>query len=118
MILMALKLCVLSQLCSSTVQIADDKVAESMGIPVIDDPAGLKHYNRRPVPLVLDAQIQTIWMGVMGRIRKKLLSDLKQMILGRKKEHWHSIYLTTFLILWNLEYCYEHQKERLDLYCE
>ena len=112
----ALDICILAKLCSTTLKIPDDGRAESLGIPRIVDPAGWRHYGRRPTPVMLDAQIATIWMGIMGKARKRLLSELKKKILGRKRENWYIIYLTTFIILWNLEYIYEHQKERVDLF--
>lgn len=114
----ALNICVLAKLCSTTLKIPDDDNAEKLRIPKIFDREGIRHYGRRPTPVMLDAQIATIWMGIMGKARKQLLAELKKIILGRKRENWYTIYLTVFIILWNLEYVYEHQKERLDIFCE
>lgn len=78
---------------------------ETLGIRPVDDPVS-PYYGRIPIPMYLDTQLDEMWEGVMGKISKKLLSELKRKILGRKKEHWYEVCLCLIILLANLETVY------------
>lgn len=83
---------------------------ETLGISKVEDP-GSPYHGRVPLPPLLDAQLDYLWMGKMDGTRKTLLSQLKRLIMdkNRRKENWLMIFLTTLVLLWNLEQIYQNQ---------
>lgn len=48
-------------------------------------------------------------MDRMAVLRKRILSELRTMITSKGRNHWFMIYLTTLVLLFNLEFVYEAQ---------
>jgi hypothetical protein len=109
----ALTICIITRLASKSFNLTGK---ETLGIGKVDDPVS-PYYGRMPIPPLLDAQIDQIWMEKMGRIKKKMLSELKKKIMGRKHEDWYHIFLTLFVLIANLEFIYQVQNDQLNRYC-
>lgn len=109
----ALTLCIMTRLLSKSFNLTGK---ETLGIPEVDDPVS-PYFGRRPIPPLLDAQIDQLWMQIMTRIRKKLLSELKRKIMGRRKEDWYQNFLTLLILIANLEFVYAVQNDQLNRYC-
>ncbi|OCL09703.1 hypothetical protein AOQ84DRAFT_220524 [Glonium stellatum] len=91
----ALSLCVITRLASKSFNIAGD---ESLGISEVEDPQS-PYYNRKPIPPLLDAQIDHILMTKMSKVKKKVLSELKRRVFAtreKKRENWYPVFLTIF----------------------
>lgn len=57
-----------------------------------------------PVTPVMDTQIDDITLrSLLLPLGEKILKDLEQKIMARRKESWFEIYLTTFIIMNNFE---------------
>lgn len=110
----ALDIRAISWLCSNSFSITG---RESLGISTVEDPSS-PYYGRIPIPPVLDAQIDQIWMAKMKKLKKKVLAELKMKILGRDRKDWYPTFLTTFTLVSNLETLYENQNRQLVRYCE
>lgn len=109
----ALTICIITRLASKSFNISGN---ERLGIKIVHDPVS-PYYGRTPVPPFLDAQIDQIWMEKMGKIKKKMLSELKKRMIGRKQEDWYQIFITLFLLIANLEFIYQVQNDQLNRYC-
>lgn len=113
----ALALCVITRLASKSFNITGD---ETLGIPKVEDPQS-PYYNRKPIPPLLDAQIDRIWIAKMSKVKKKVLSELKKRVFAtreKKRENWYPIFLTIFVLTWNLEFLFQNQNRQLERYCE
>jgi hypothetical protein len=109
----ALKIAVLTRLAGKSFNITGH---ETLGIAPVDDIASPYH-GRIPIPPLLDAQIDQIWMGMMMKLRKKVLSELRAKIMSRDKKLWYEIFLTILVLLVNLEFMYQNQNRQLQRYC-
>ena len=91
--------------------------SETLGFEEIDDPDS-PYYGRVPIPKVLDAQLDELWMSKMSILRKQTLKELDKMILPGKsrKENWYNIFLTTLILLYNMEVIYQNQHEQRERY--
>ena len=113
----ALALCVITRLASKSFNITGD---ETLGISKVEDPQS-PYYNRKPIPPFLDAQIDHIWMAKMSKVKKTVLSELKKRVFAtreKKRENWYPIFLTIFVLTWNLEFLFQNQNRQLERYCE
>lgn len=98
----ALSICAITRLISKSFNLTGQ---ETLGITEVDDPVS-PYYGRIPIPMFLDTQLDELWETLMGKISKKLLSELKRKILGRKKEDWYEVCLCLIILLANLELVY------------
>lgn len=90
--------------------------SETLGLAPIEDTESPYH-ARIPIPPLLDAQIDYLWMRRMERIQRIVLSELKSTILSsEKRQKWLSIFLTVIMLLSNLEYIYQKQHEQMRRY--
>lgn len=65
----------------------------------------------------MDAQLDQLWMDKMVRVRKKALSQLNDLIFGKKrKQNWYSIFLAILVLLINLESIYQNQERQRQRY--
>lgn len=102
----ALLITVISRLVSKSFNIMG---SESLGIEAQTDPES-PYYGRIPIPPLLDAQIDRIWMDKMVTLKECALSDLNRMIFDKKRqENWYMVFLTTLILLYNIETVYQHQ---------
>ena len=68
------------------------------------------YHGRIPIPPILDAQLDRLWMDKLQKIRKAVLSNLNTMIFGKKKrENWYTVFLTISVLMCNLEFIYQKQ---------
>lgn len=109
----ALTLCIMTRLLSKSFNLTGK---ETLSIPEVDDPVS-PYFGRRPIPPLLDAQIDQLWMQIMKKIKKNLLSELKRKIMGRRKEDWYQNFLTLLILIANLEFVYAVQNDQLNRYC-
>lgn len=98
----ALSICAVTRLISRSFNLTGQ---ETLGINAVDDPVS-PYYGRIPIPMFLDTQLDELWESLMGKISKKLLSELKRKIMARKKEDWHQVCLCLIILLANLELVY------------
>jgi hypothetical protein len=112
----ALSICIITRLSCKSFNLTG---LESLGISDVDDPTS-PYYGRKPIPPFLDAQIDQIWMHMLAKLKKKVLGDLKKHVLEstKKKSNWYFVFLTVFLLLFNLELLYQNQDRQLERYCE
>ena len=113
----ALALCVITRLASKSFNITG---GETLGISKVEDRQS-PYYNRKPIPPFLDAQIDHIWMTKMSKVKKTVLSELKKRMFAtreKKRENWYPIFLTIFVLTWNLEFLFQNQNRQLERYCE
>jgi hypothetical protein len=61
-----------------------------------------------------------IYRDLMQPSKKKLLSELKAKMLSKsdRREYWYEIFLTTVILLNNIEYLYNRQDDQYSRYCE
>jgi hypothetical protein len=61
-----------------------------------------------------------IYRDLMQPSKKKLLSELKAKMLSKsdRREYWYEIFLTTVILLNNIEYLYNRQNDQYSRYCE
>jgi hypothetical protein len=105
MIGQALRICILTRLCSRSFGITGQ---ERLGIAEVTDVQS-PYFGRVPVPPILDAQIDELWRAHMIRSKKALLSKLKASIFARRRDAWLEIFLTIFILLSNIEFCYRQK---------
>ena len=110
-----IKIAVITRLASKSFNLTSD---ECLGIDAIADPSS-PYYTRRPIPPMLDAQMDEIYRAFMHSMQKQILSSLKKKMLAAsdRRRHWFEIYLCTLILLMNLEYLYEVQNRQLERYC-
>ncbi|OAP64476.1 hypothetical protein AYL99_00448 [Fonsecaea erecta] len=109
----AITLCIMTRLLSKSFNLHGK---ESLGIATVDDPMS-PYFGRKPIPPFLDAQIDQMWMQLLSKVKKRLLSELKRKIMGRKKEDWYQIFLSLIILIANLEFVYSVQNDQLRRYC-
>ena len=109
---MALELSVLSRLASKSFNICGEK---TLGIAQEQDP-DCPYYKRIPIPPLLDAQIDYLLMEKMKGLSKKVLSELRVMIIDHGRKRWFKIYLTIHVLLVNLESIYQNQCRQKERY--
>lgn len=78
-------------------------------IHVVQDPNSI-HNGQRPVPPVLDHQLDVLMIIEMVKMKTVILKKLKKMIKTRSRSHWFEAYLTIFILLSNLQYVYLSQE--------
>ena len=87
----------------------------TLGIGREQDPE-CPYYNRIPIPPLLDAQIDSLWMAKMAALRTRVLKDLRAKIAQRGQKHWLEIFLTILILIFNLEFIYQNQHEQTKHY--
>jgi hypothetical protein len=112
----ALSIAVTTRLASKSFNITG---SHCLGIEDIADPTS-PYYGRKPIPPLLDAQMDLIYRDLMQPSKKKLLSELKAKMLSKsdRREYWYEIFLTTVILLNNIEYLYNRQNDQYSRYCE
>lgn len=68
---------------------------------------GYAAYDRgvdRPLPLSIDHQIDVALLLTIKEYQKTLLKELQRKIFQKGEKPWYEIYLTTYILLSNLEY--------------
>lgn len=110
----ALQLSILSRLASKSFNIYGQ---ETLGIRQEMDPE-CPYYGRRPMPPLLDAQLDHMLMEKMEILKKSVLSELRRMIAGQGRKHWFKIYLIISILLFNLESVYQNQCRQIRRYQE
>lgn len=109
----ALNVSMITRLSSKSFNIAGP---ETLGVVPIQD-TDSPYFGRIPIPPLLDAQIDQLWMRKMERIKKRVLSKLKKTIQSPdKRQNWFTIFLTVTVLLSNLEYLYQRQHEQIKRY--
>ena len=107
----ALSIAVITRLISKIFNFLDGETLGVSKVNELDSP----YYGHIPIPTPLDFQIDQLWMERMGQIRKKVMSELSDMIFHQKKNmksNWYHIFLTTLVLLFNLEFIYQNQVEQ------
>lgn len=86
---------------------------QTLGINPIEDP-GSPYCGRIPIPPILDARLDQLWIGKMTGNTKLVLSDLKKMMTDKTKrrQNWFIIFLTVLVLLANLETIYDNQQQQ------
>ena len=82
------------------------------------DPLSPDH-GRIPIPVVLDYQLDKHWMEKMTSIKMMKLPLLEKMMIGsieKRKKNWYLIFLTTLVLLLNLESVFKNQVEEQNRY--
>ncbi|KAL4928971.1 uncharacterized protein BDV17DRAFT_290979 [Aspergillus undulatus] len=94
---------------------------DTLGIPLVDN-RKLKQHNQRLIPISLDYQIDNLYIAYMKRHLDHVGPGLKQLIYKAKKnerkETWYEIFLTTFVLLLNLELVLDKQTRFVRKYKE
>jgi hypothetical protein len=89
---------------------------QTLGIVPVTDKES-PYYDRIPIPPLLDAQVDEMWMHKMKRIRKTVIGELRNTILSTdKRQNWFKVFLTIFVLLSNLEFLYQKQTEQKKRY--
>ncbi|KAN0090060.1 hypothetical protein V8E51_018639 [Hyaloscypha variabilis] len=109
MLLLSLHIACMTRMASRSFGIRGE---EDLGIQLETNPHS-PYVGRKPVPIMIDREMDLIWRFLMEKKRKLVLAELKRKILGRKRVHWFEIYLTVFTLMTNLEFCYQHQVTKL-----
>lgn len=104
----ALQVWVGSKLCSTERSLTG---LELLGMTSIDDPES-HLFGHVPIPPVLDHQCDSMAIEYMKELTASLLSAISRKIqAGRRcRKDWFEVFLTTFILLNNLEYVYGIQK--------
>ena len=110
----ALHLSILSRLASKSFNIYGP---ETLGIRQEMDPE-CPYYGRRPMPPLLDAQLDHMLMDKMEQLKRSVLSELRRMIAGHGRKRWFKIYLIMSVLLFNLECVYQNQCRQIHRYQE
>ncbi len=105
----------MTRLISKSFNIVSEHEGRALGLRPMGDPSS-PLYGRIPIPPMLDAQMDSILMEFMKSRQKRGLSKLKTMMMSHSKENWFMIFLTIIVLLSNLEFLYEHQKEQKERY--
>ena len=74
--------------------------------------APLSHTSITPAPSNLRAQIESILVEKMKQLQERLVKRLQSRVMSPKSEHQqhlYPIYLTSFVLLYNLEFLYQDQ---------
>jgi hypothetical protein len=109
----ALDIAILSQLISKSFNLTG---TETFGLSPVTDPES-PYDGRIPLPPFLDAQLDDLVMRKLEKIQKKTLVELKDTMLGpNKRKEWLMIFLTTLVLLNNLEFIYQNQVRQMKRY--
>ncbi|KAH8804577.1 hypothetical protein F5884DRAFT_796559 [Xylogone sp. PMI_703] len=82
---------------------------ENLGI--LDYPAETPSYFKKPIPTVLEYQMDTMSIDVMKFHLRVALRRLKELIFKQKpKEVWYETFLIIFVLLSTLEFVYQKQE--------
>ena len=101
----ALRIAAISRLVVNGFSIAAAQSANCWGAP-------LPHASITPAPSNLRAQIESILVQKMKQLQTNLVKELQRKIKSRKsdhQQHFYPIYLTSFVLLYNLEFLYRDQ---------
>ena len=101
----ALRIAAISRLVVNEFSIAAAQSANFWGAP-------LPHASITPARSNLRAQIESTLVEEMKQLQKNLVKELQRKIMSPKSEHrqhLYPIYLTTFVLLYNLEFLYRDQ---------
>ncbi|KAK3339711.1 hypothetical protein B0T25DRAFT_560445 [Lasiosphaeria hispida] len=79
------------------------------GIEVVQDSNSI-HDGQCPVPPVLDHQLDVLMIDEMAKMNVALLRRFRKMIESRNRHNWFELYLTSFILLSNLQYVYRSQE--------
>ena len=105
----ALRIAAISRLVVNGFSIAAVESANSWGAP-------LPHASITPAPSILRAQIESILVEEMKQLQARLVKRLQRKIMSPKSEHQrhlYPVYLTSFVLLYNLEFLYRDQMLKL-----
>jgi hypothetical protein len=105
----ALEISVLTRLASRGLAVGDQ---ENLNIAVQDVPVS-PWFGRRPVPPMMDRLLDVMWLTLAEKKRKVVLAELKKLIFKRDRKLWLEVFLTVFILMSNLEFCYKHQWRKL-----
>ena len=90
---------------------------ETLDIDVVNDLES-PHYRRIPIPSVLDAQLDQIWMGQMTKLKRKVVTNLNGMATGNdRRQNWYFILLTVLVLRYNIAVV-RHNQEREKKRCD
>ena len=101
----ALQIAAISRLVVNGFSIAGAEPTNFWGAP-------LPHASITPAPGNLRAQIVSILVEKMQQLQASLVKGLQKKMMSRKcehQQHLYPIYLTTFVLLYNLEFLYRDQ---------
>lgn len=74
---------------------------EKLGGERVSDPDS-PHFDRVPMPVMITAQMECIlYTKILRPISNKVLKQLNELVLEKKKEYWMTIYLAMFILLHN-----------------
>ncbi|KAH6641197.1 hypothetical protein F5144DRAFT_125099 [Chaetomium tenue] len=79
------------------------------GIEVVQDLNSI-HNGQCPIPPVLDHQLDVLMIVEMAKMNAVLLKRYKKVIESRNRHNWFELYLTSFVLLSNLQYVYRSQE--------
>ena len=105
----ALRIAAISRLLVNGFSIAAAHSANFWGAP-------LPHASITPDPRNLRAQIESILVDKMKQLQARLVKRLQSKMMSPKSEHQqhlYAIYLTSFVLLYNLEFLYRDQMLKL-----
>ncbi|KAL6720527.1 hypothetical protein ACLMJK_002451 [Lecanora helva] len=112
----ALQIAVITRLMLKSFNITNHNNSETLGLTTVNDLASPYH-GRIPIPTILDAQIDTLWMEILERKRKDVLRRLNHMIFNcSRRTTWYMVFLTTLVLLLNLESVYLNQRKQIERY--
>jgi len=70
----------------------------------------LINHGQRPIPTVLDYQLDTLYIHYMESLMEKVSRGLKKLIFtSDKTSNWYEIFLAVFVLLVSLEHVYTMQ---------
>lgn len=73
--------------------------------------------KRTPVSAIMVSQLKALLAHETAMVGKKTLSQLKQKIMSRKREHWYTIFLTIQVLIIHLErISQEHERDMESAY--
>lgn len=73
--------------------------------------------KRTPVSALMESQLKALLAHETAMVGKKTLSQLKQKIMSRKREHWYIIFLTIQVLIIHLErISQEHERDMESAY--
>lgn len=108
----ALQIAILSRLASRTFALRGE---EDLQIAADQHPAS-PYFNRKPVPVMFDNEMFLTWQYLAHKKQKLVLAQLKRAIMNKKPQMWLQTFLTVFVLMSNLEFCYQHQVRKLKLH--
>ena len=80
-----------------------------LDIPIIDDEESL-HHGQRPLPRLLNYQVDMMMNLVIDAHRKAVLKRLKSLIFGKNVvKAWYEVFLLIYLLLSTIEFACQWQ---------